>query len=1474
MGDAVRRQADPLLGSSSRKVPPRVSAARQGVAGGNVQLLRALQRTAGNQAVNNLLLRRNTARRPGPRRGATGDDREVLFQIDSDGDQRNDLDVRITAASWVWHPVDPAMAAALGLDSSLVAPHDPTTFTVEITPSGYVGTQKLQFDWPNPYAALSPSVVAVTDGKGPTTILLTPGASQELLLIYPPTRTADAFQFHVEAGGKSTTFEFSLPTDTAPEQRVALSGAVSTVEGLTTGGISTVDVTLGAQGDKFRLSVMPLTTTSGLFAVTTLPDRPARGAPPARIALSGPVSLAVVNTGPISLGLDLNGDGKADIQIFDQLEHLDQPDLSGTGPGNGTSEERHHLVRATGPALGDDVLFPFTVRGDKVQSDQMAIGGITALDIPLGPFGDKFRLTFQPTAPDRALFGLTASDFASPREGFGTEVALSGPFSVQIVDSQPDTVGIDLNGDHKPELEILDQVEYWDKDEDILHDNSERNHTVWVAGSAMGAQRSSPFAFMVREGRLFPGRNGHVHDDPNEWGRAAAANAMAVGSLAQQAEQGSIEQQIAMYENAMAAVRAKAAKDGIIPREAYDTWAALSLDMIALEPQVKAQQSLDFWAAIASGPLEFQRQSRLHSVNADLQLQAAGHASELGDTLDWVGAGSDHSAERLGGKLWDALSTGAWAGALSCYRELVGLLDDVIINQLEQKKGPDAEEEAEEAKSLKAHQETLQDVADHNAKRLLAVFLPDEKFRTEQGYVAEVPLSLYYWKEDGSWHLKDITNPEHTHEYTKDADENDTEPPDSLWDKLNSDRFPVGVIRYVMPNGTNGSVQTTDPLTWRKFLGYLGMALAVAAMVAAPFDAPVAVTALRLMSAVAMASAAAMDLKEHYEEGNLGLTTALLDIGQIVAAVAGGVALNANILRTTTISLAQEGAIDAAAAAEVMAFAGKIYVPMATAASAADTAMLAVMSVETLLQLEEIENSTGSRADKERAELRLLGQVAAVGGLKALHMAGLSAPVEGGAITLGIPEGGGMPVGEVGGEEAVTGSRAATSGIDPETGQAEGVGSGVTTRGSVVEAGTPGVAGPPRRPAVLIVGAERPEEFDMATALAGQGQDVTVVNPRATPAATGYQAAGGNFHEGGIETLPPGLQYDYIREEFPQPLGRTHVALQAVQARFSRLAPGGRLEIVTEANAEEFRQVFEGVGVAEYHCSVTQRELAPDEGPHSPAYVPAGERRIETVFVRPAEPAGGGGGAPSTDVGRPPSPGPSAAPAVGSPPTGAPAPYSQAPAPTAAYDPVGRTEDELVQDMNRAQQPGETPEQAIARVRAAAQALSILQTMNTYRGLIEEPPILEMRAHDAQHAAEGAHTIERHGPDMPLRRADAPAGIATVEGRIYGDPPWGRPANWSYKWRNVTVLNDTINTYLKANWEMIRSELAMEGTFEGTFDAGNAVGEGFFNEGQMGMGPQDAIYHQTSQVTLTLQLIPGNPPSFFVVRAFPAGRGF
>ncbi|WP_203781756.1 hypothetical protein [Paractinoplanes rishiriensis] len=63
--------------------------------------------------------------------------------------------------------------------------------------------------------------------------------------------------------------------------------------------------------------------------------------------------------------------------------------------------------------------------------------------------------------------------------------------------------------------------------------------------------------------------------------------------------------------------------------------------------------------------------------------------------------------------------------------------------------------------------------------------------------------------------------------------------------------------------------------------------------------------------------------------------------------------------------------------------------------------------------------------------------------------------------------------------------------------------------------------------------------------------------------------------------------------------------------------------------------------------------------------------------------------------------------------------------------------------------------------------------MDRYDRLGDEPPRSDIAANDAAHEHLHAHTGERHGPDVPLRRDPAVRDL-TLEGRIYGDPRWTR----------------------------------------------------------------------------------------------------
>ncbi|MCU7726303.1 hypothetical protein ODJ79_21450 [Actinoplanes sp. KI2] len=161
----------------------------------------------------------------------------------------------------------------------------------------------------------------------------------------------------------------------------------------------------------------------------------------------------------------------------------------------------------------------------------------------------------------------------------------------------------------------------------------------------------------------------------------------------------------------------------------------------------------------------------------------------------------------------------------------------------------------------------------------------------------------------------------------------------------------------------------------------------------------------------------------------------------------------------------------------------------------------------------------------------------------------------------------------------------------------------------------------------------------------------------------------------------------------------------------------------------------------------------------------------------------------------------------------------------------------------------------------------VAHAMRIYDQLGPDPPKIHVARNDANHAR--AHTIERHGPDLPLRQQ---AGVQTIEGRIYGDHGWEDPENQSFKWDNATVMTREINEYVQRNWENIRSDLALKGFHQAGYNTGHRVGEGFLNGGIYGLGARQAEYMSTGLVKIRIRLVPdADPARSFLVSAFPAG---
>jgi hypothetical protein len=159
---------------------------------------------------------------------------------------------------------------------------------------------------------------------------------------------------------------------------------------------------------------------------------------------------------------------------------------------------------------------------------------------------------------------------------------------------------------------------------------------------------------------------------------------------------------------------------------------------------------------------------------------------------------------------------------------------------------------------------------------------------------------------------------------------------------------------------------------------------------------------------------------------------------------------------------------------------------------------------------------------------------------------------------------------------------------------------------------------PSPRQNVLIIGAERPDEFADALRMTCLGHSVTVVNPRETFAAREFKRKGGTFIQGRVEELPPACRcFDVICENYPYPSGENYVPpLAFAEARLSRLPRGGRWILFTEA--VKFATLLKAVTdfdenlPGKFSCALSR--VSPHLAP--PSIYPPGDTRFRLIFKR------------------------------------------------------------------------------------------------------------------------------------------------------------------------------------------------------------------------------------------------------------------
>jgi hypothetical protein len=91
------------------------------------------------------------------------------------------------------------------------------------------------------------------------------------------------------------------------------------------------------------------------------------------------------------------------------------------------------------------------------------------------------------------------------------------------------------------------------------------------------------------------------------------------------------------------------------------------------------------------------------------------------------------------------------------------------------------------------------------------------------------------------------------------------------------------------------------------------------------------------------------------------------------------------------------------------------------------------------------------------------------------------------------------------------------------------------------------------------------------------------------------------------------------------------------------------------------------------------------------------------------------------------------------------------------------------------------------------------------------------------------------------------------------------------RWSSDASMVQALNEFIRANWEAIRTELALHGEYASGGDAGSAIGEGFVNSGSA--ATPVSTFVASSLFKIRIKLIEGPPIDYFIVTGFPSPMG-
>jgi hypothetical protein len=604
-------------------------------------------------------------------------------------------------------------------------------------------------------------------------------------------------------------------------------------------------------------------------------------------------------------------------------------------------------------------------------------GDVTSYDLELADYGDRFRFQLE-VNPARTTFSIRP---LVGTQGVGAvEVPVSSwAKSLKLASGgDPRAIHFDL-GRGPNDLVIYDRLE------GTKDPTAERTHTLTLVGPGVAKETSIQF---LAHGVL---QAGHATGTKGGWSAHDTDEAV----LARQADQGNFEGFATQIDAGLTVARKQAYDAKAITERTYKAWVELSRLIIQLDAQVASAKKdptkhVDGVTKTMAAAAAYELQAAIDKESDRFSKKHKGKVQN-----NWTKRDDWNHKLGFGQRLRDNILFERWDPAKQNYRDLIQGLDNWIGRALlehHDKKG------SEQQYYMTGVARELRDIEKHAPIRVLATFTPDDAPENH------VPLNLLVYRDDGDWHLKDLTNPKDPFDDTIDETP-DQFPPDELFQKLNwKKHFPVGKVHYRLPGGRDGQVACTGKRKWYDWFADVSLALAAIGLAAATGGMGT-VAAIALAGAgVTGAIAPGGDLADHIGHNHVSAGVVALDIAQIVGGFAGaGQVLSGRLIKVAAaadeaVAAGTGGAARVSGAwAQLANLAGKNYVRLTVASAGANTVTLAIMTVESIDALRAVVADPHLTPDERKVAItRILGQFILIGGITFMAVKGdLASAIEG-----------------------------------------------------------------------------------------------------------------------------------------------------------------------------------------------------------------------------------------------------------------------------------------------------------------------------------------------------------------------------------------------------------------------------------------------------------------------------------------------